>query len=81
MTTFLLQMAKALGATVYVTSRSQAKREQALALGADRAIHSEEDWSKQLKGEKVDVMMLIMLSNAWMKGNNSARLPSALKDN
>lgn len=55
--TFLLQMAKALGATVYVTSRSPAKREQALALGADRVISTEGDWNSQLNGEKVDVVI------------------------
>lgn len=55
--TFLLQMGKALGATVYVTSRSPSKRERALALGADEVLDSEADWQKQLAGEKVDVVI------------------------
>lgn len=55
--TFLLQFAKAVGATVYVTSRSKIKCEKALELGADLAINSEEDWDKALNGEKVDLVI------------------------
>ncbi|MBM4762938.1 zinc-binding dehydrogenase [Bacillus sp. B15-48] len=56
--TFLLQFAKAVGATVYVTSRSMDKCQKALELGADKAINSnEEDWGKALGGEKVDVII------------------------
>ncbi|WP_077213416.1 zinc-binding dehydrogenase [Bacillus dakarensis] len=54
--TFLLQFAKAAGAKVYVTSRSQEKREKALQLGADKAIDSNnDDWESMLDGEKVDL--------------------------
>ncbi|WP_202077664.1 zinc-binding dehydrogenase [Caldalkalibacillus salinus] len=54
--TFLLMYAKAIGARVIVTSRSETKRQKALALGADVAIDSaQEDWSEALRGEKVDV--------------------------
>jgi zinc-binding alcohol dehydrogenase/oxidoreductase len=55
--TFLLQMAKAVGAKVIVTSRSMHKREQALCLGADRVLDSNEDWAEQLNGEKVDIVI------------------------
>ena len=55
--TYLMQFAKAAGATVYVTSRSKEKRQQALKLGADKAIDSELDWNEQLDGEKVDLVI------------------------
>lgn len=55
--TFLLQFAKAVGATVYVTSRSQEKCKKAIELGADKAIDSNEDWNKVLGGEKMDLVI------------------------
>lgn len=55
--TFILQFAKAAEATVYVTSRSQEKRQMALELGADKAIDSNEDWNQALDGEKVDLVI------------------------
>lgn len=55
--TFLLQFAKAVGATVYVTSRSEEKRQKALELGADKALSNEENWKEALAGEKVDVVI------------------------
>ncbi|WP_026702632.1 zinc-binding dehydrogenase [Salibacterium aidingense] len=55
--TFLLQFAKAAGATVYVTSRSEEKRKQALELGAEKAIDSHEDWTEALNGEKMDIVI------------------------
>lgn len=55
--TFILQMAKAAGAYVTVTSRSEKKREQALQLGADAAIDSNEDWNEQMNGEKADMII------------------------
>ena len=55
--TFILQFAKAIGATVYVTSRSAEKRQAALSLGADLAIDSNADWSQALNNEKVDVVI------------------------
>ncbi|MBU8906836.1 zinc-binding dehydrogenase [Desertibacillus haloalkaliphilus] len=55
--TFLLQFAKAVGATVYVTSRSSEKCKMALELGADKAIDSHEDWDQALVGEKVDLLI------------------------
>lgn len=55
--TFLLQFAKKAGATVYVTSRSQEKCDKALAIGADKAFNSEEDWTEALQGEKMDLVI------------------------
>lgn len=55
--TFLLQFAKAAGATVFVTSRSKNKYEKALELGADKAFDSNEDWEKELGGEKMDLVI------------------------
>ena len=53
---FLLTFAKAAGATVYVTSRSEEKRNAALELGADRAIDSNGDWEQELGGQ-VDLVI------------------------
>ena len=39
-----LALARRLGATVYVTSRDAAKRDRAVALGAEAAVDSEADW-------------------------------------
>ncbi|WP_017547699.1 zinc-binding dehydrogenase [Salinicoccus carnicancri] len=55
--TFLIQFAKSAGARVYVTSRSEDKRRQALEVGAHKAIDSETDWNEELSGEKVDVVI------------------------
>ncbi|PWA09025.1 alcohol dehydrogenase [Pueribacillus theae] len=55
--TYILQMAKAAGAKVTVTSRSEKKRKLALELGADAAIDSDGDWSKQMNGEKADIVI------------------------
>ncbi len=55
--TFLLQFAKAAGAVVYVTSRSEEKRQKAIELGAHKAIDSESDWSKALQNEKMDLVI------------------------
>lgn len=55
--TFLLQFAKAFGASVYVTSRSDAKCKKALELGADKAIDSHDDWEDALGGEKMDLII------------------------
>lgn len=55
--TFLLLFAKAIGARVIVTSRSEAKLKQALELGADVAIDSNGNWNEALNGEKVDIVV------------------------
>ncbi|MET9258744.1 zinc-binding dehydrogenase [Amycolatopsis sp. NPDC004079] len=54
--TFALAMAKAVGATVSVTSRSPEKLARATELGADRAIGSGGDWAAEL-GEPVDLVV------------------------
>lgn len=55
--TFLLQFAKAVGADVYVSSRSEIKRQRALELGADKAMDSHGDWAEALAGEKMDLVI------------------------
>ncbi|USP93640.1 zinc-binding dehydrogenase [Bacillus vallismortis] len=55
--TYALFMAKAIGATVSVTSRSEKKRKKALQLGADYAFDSYSNWDEHLHGEKVDVVL------------------------
>jgi zinc-binding alcohol dehydrogenase/oxidoreductase len=49
--TFVVQMAAALGARVFVTSGSDEKLEKAKELGAEGGVnYNNEDWSKELKG-------------------------------
>jgi zinc-binding alcohol dehydrogenase/oxidoreductase len=49
--TFLVQMASALGARVFVTSGSDEKIEKSKELGAEGGVnYNSEDWSKELKG-------------------------------
>ncbi|SDI99499.1 zinc-binding dehydrogenase [Salimicrobium halophilum] len=55
--TFALKFAKAIGARVIVTSRSEDKQKQALELGADKAIDTYEDWNAALAEETVDVVV------------------------
>ncbi|WP_147533141.1 zinc-binding dehydrogenase [Bacillus marasmi] len=55
--TLLMQFAKAVGATVYVTSRSKDKCEKALELGADKAFDSNGDWNEALEGVKMDLII------------------------
>ncbi|HET7579312.1 MAG TPA: zinc-binding dehydrogenase [Bacillales bacterium] len=55
--TFLLQMAKAAGARVIVTSRSEEKRNRALELGVDRAIDTGSDWESELQKETIDLVI------------------------
>lgn len=55
--TYALTMAKAIGAKVTVTSRSEEKLKHALEMGADNAIYSNSDWNKSLKGELVDLII------------------------
>lgn len=55
--TYALFMAKAIGATLSVTSRNEEKRKRALQLGADYAIDSYSNWDEQLQGKKADVVL------------------------
>ncbi|MGG0838793.1 zinc-binding dehydrogenase [Bacillus paralicheniformis] len=50
-------MAKAAGARVTVTSRSEEKRKEALRYGADLAIESRGLWKESLGGERVDLIL------------------------
>ncbi|WP_028782940.1 zinc-binding dehydrogenase [Thalassobacillus devorans] len=55
--TFALKFAKALGARVIVTSRSEEKLEAAKKLGADRAINTQSDWNNELQDEQIDLVV------------------------
>lgn len=55
--TFMIQLAKRLGARVIVSSRSAYKREQALKIGADVAIANDDDWQAVLKDEVIDTVI------------------------
>lgn len=55
--TYLLLFAKAAGARVIVTSRSEEKRVKAKALGADRVLDTSSDWGEELANEKIDLVI------------------------
>ncbi|QTM99230.1 zinc-binding dehydrogenase [Sediminibacillus dalangtanensis] len=55
--TFLIQFAKAKGARVIVSSRSEKKRQKARELGADRAIDTNGDWQEALSEEQIDLVI------------------------
>lgn len=55
--TYALFMAKAIGAIVSVTSRSEEKRKKALQLSADYAFDSHSNWDEQLQEKKADVVL------------------------
>lgn len=55
--TYIIQFAKAAGARVIVTSRSEEKREDALKIGADRAIDTSSDWEQELQDETIDLVI------------------------
>ncbi|WLR46830.1 zinc-binding dehydrogenase [Halobacillus litoralis] len=55
--TFCLKFAKAVNARVIVTSRSESKQKEALNLGADIAISTEESWQEALASEQVDLLI------------------------
>ncbi|WP_371068443.1 zinc-binding dehydrogenase [Sediminibacillus sp. JSM 1682029] len=55
--TFLIQFAKAMGARVIVSSRSEKKREKARELGADKAIDTNSDWQEVLAEEQIDLVI------------------------
>lgn len=55
--TFLIQMAKNIGARVVVSSRSEEKRQAALKIGADVAIDTNSDWQKELGQEEIDLVI------------------------
>lgn len=55
--TYMIQFAKSLGARVIISSRSEEKRKQALKIGADYAIPTESDWTKELENETIDLVI------------------------
>lgn len=55
--TYLLLFAKAAGARVIVTSRSEEKRVKAKALGADRVLDTSSEWDEQLENETIDLVI------------------------
>jgi len=75
--TAALQIAKALGARVVVTSSSDAKLERALELGADEALnHETEDIParvKEITGGGADIVVEHVGEATWARSLNSAR--------
>ncbi|OKL36079.1 zinc-binding dehydrogenase [Domibacillus mangrovi] len=71
--TFLLQFAKAAGARVFVTSRSEAKRQKAIELGADKAIASESDWAEALDNQKMDLVIEFVGAATFNQSLNQLR--------
>lgn len=55
--TYMIQLAKAIGARVIVTSRSEHKRQKAIELGADLAIDTNGDWQNELANEQIDLVI------------------------
>jgi zinc-binding alcohol dehydrogenase/oxidoreductase len=55
--TYLISFAKAAGAKVIVTSRSEEKRKAAEKFGADITLDSNSDWLEALKHETVDLVI------------------------
>ncbi len=55
--TYMIQFAKAVGARVIVSSRSEEKRRQALDIGADIAIDTAANWQEELKDETIDLVI------------------------
>lgn len=55
--TYAMLMASAAGARVSVTSRSETKRQAALAHGADHAFDSRSDWKESMNGKTVDLIL------------------------
>jgi zinc-binding alcohol dehydrogenase/oxidoreductase len=65
--TFAMLMAKAAGARVIVTSRSEEKCKRALELGADLAINSGSNWNESLSEEKIDIVIDSVGPATWSK--------------
>ncbi len=71
--TFLLKFAKAAGAKVIVTSRSEDKQQKALELGADRSISTNSDWNEDLNDETVDIVIESIGRTTFEKSLNVVR--------
>lgn len=55
--TFIIQLAKSIGARVIVSSRSDEKLKQAKEIGADLAISTASNWKKELANERIDLVI------------------------
>ena len=55
--TYMIQFAKAKGARVIVSSRSESKRKAALDIGADLAVDTNSDWEKEFADEIIDLVI------------------------
>ena len=66
----LLQMAKAYGARVIVTSRHEDKRNKALELGADLALASDANWQDELSSEVIDLVIESVGAATWQRSLN-----------
>lgn len=55
--TYMIQIAKALGARVVTSSRDAEKREQLKTLGADLVLDTAEDWGTALKNETITLVI------------------------
>ncbi|HEY8449815.1 MAG TPA: zinc-binding dehydrogenase [Bacillota bacterium] len=68
---FALQIAKAIGARAFVTSRSPEKLERARQLGADALLRSDEAWDEQVRaltgGRGADVVVETVGLPTWSK--------------
>lgn len=75
--TALIQMAKAAGLTVFVTSRDPAKREAALTIGADHALETARGSARQVlsltNGRGVDAVMETVGEPTWGESLRSLR--------
>ncbi|MEH7112477.1 zinc-binding dehydrogenase [Neobacillus niacini] len=74
----LLIMAKAAGARVIGTSRSEIKCAQALERGADLTLLSDSDWKKELQGENVDLIIDSVGPATWERAVSVLRVGGTL---
>lgn len=55
--TYMIQFGRAIGAKVIVSSRDKHKQEEALKIGAYRAIDTNSNWEQELAGETIDLVI------------------------
>ncbi len=63
----ILKMAKAQGARVIVTSREEAKLQRARELGADVTLLNDDDWTRALSEESVDLVIESVGAATWQR--------------
>ncbi|SIS65928.1 zinc-binding dehydrogenase [Salimicrobium salexigens] len=71
--TYALKFAKAVGARVIVTSRSEDKMKEALDIGADRAVFTYDDWNEVLHDETIDVVVESIGGETFQKSIDAVR--------